>query len=126
MPHVACNECARPRTGYSTEATVRHQIAECATRKRQELARQPHQLPGAIFREAQAPDPQQGMVRQKFSPVIDAELRAAVLAQDPRNLFENWQGVMIGEGPHNIWIRDAIGGDGSQPRYRIVTINNSP
>ena len=63
---------------------------------------------------------------RNFRSVIDAKLRAAVVAQDPRSLFENWQGVMGGEGLHNIWIRDASGGDGSQPRYRIVTINDSP
>jgi hypothetical protein len=58
-----------------------------------------------------------------YSSIFDAELRAAVLAQDPNNVFENWQGMMVGEGSRNIWIQQS--GDGAAARYRIVTINNA-
>jgi hypothetical protein len=57
-----------------------------------------------------------------YASLIGPKLRAAVLAQDPANVFENWQGLMIGEGLYNIWIHNA--GDGLHERYQIITINN--
>jgi len=51
-------------------------------------------------------------------------LRAAVLAQDPADVFKNSQGLMIGDGYYNIWVRDA--GDGTTVNYQIITINNGP
>jgi hypothetical protein len=57
-----------------------------------------------------------------YAALIGPKLRAAVLAQDPANVFENWQGLMIGEGLYNIWIHNA--GDGLDERYQIITINN--
>ncbi|HEY5166862.1 MAG TPA: hypothetical protein VII80_03545 [Pseudolabrys sp.] len=59
-----------------------------------------------------------------YSSLISAKLRAAVLAKDPADVFENWQGLMIGEGSYNIWIRNS--GDGLNERYQIITINNGP
>jgi hypothetical protein len=60
---------------------------------------------------------------KNYRSVIGAKLRAAVLAQDPGNVFENWQGLMVGEGRFNIWVRNS--GDGANERYEIVTINDA-
>jgi hypothetical protein len=60
---------------------------------------------------------------KNYDNVIGAKLRGAILAQDLNNVFENWQGMMVGEGSHNIWVRNS--GDGSNERYQIVTINDS-
>jgi len=60
---------------------------------------------------------------KNYALVIGAKLRAAVLAQDPGNVFENWQGLMVGEGRFNIWLRNA--GDGLDEHYEIITINDS-
>lgn len=57
-----------------------------------------------------------------YKSVIGAKLCTAVLAQDPGNVFENWQGLMVGEGNHNIWVRNT--GDGSHEHYEIITIND--
>jgi len=56
-----------------------------------------------------------------YALLFGAKLRTAVLAQDPANVFENSQGLMIGEGLYNVWIRDI--GDGDAARYQIVAIN---
>ena len=70
-----------------------------------------------------------GIVRDKaafirnFALLFGAKLRAAILAQDPANVFENWQGLMVGEGRYNVWLRDTA--DGEPARYRIVAINGS-
>ena len=61
---------------------------------------------------------------KSYASLIGTKLRTAVLAQDPANVFENWQGLMIGGGSYNIWIRNA--GGGTNERYQIVTINNGP
>lgn len=58
-----------------------------------------------------------------YKSVIGAKLRMAVLAQDPGDVFENWQGLMVGAGSFNIWVRKA--GDGSDEHYEIITINDS-
>ena len=60
---------------------------------------------------------------KNYKSVIGAKLRTSVLAQDPGNVFENWQGLMVGEGDHNIWVRNA--GDGLHEHYDIITINDS-
>jgi hypothetical protein len=60
----------------------------------------------------------------RYAALFGAKLRAAVLAQDPADVFENAQGLMIGEGSYNIWIRDT--GDGTTERYQIITINDGP
>lgn len=60
---------------------------------------------------------------RNYAGLISDRLRAAVLAQQPDKVFENWQGLMIGDGTHNMWVRDTASGDVA--RFRIVTINNS-
>lgn len=56
-----------------------------------------------------------------FHRLFGAKLRAAMLAQDPESVFENAQGLMIGEGRYNVWIRDT--GDGDAVRYQMIAIN---
>src|SRR6202034_1101729 len=58
-----------------------------------------------------------------YALLFGAKLRAAILAQDPANVFENWQGLMVGEGRCNVWIRDTS--DGAAIRHQIVAINGS-
>ena len=60
---------------------------------------------------------------RNYAVLISDRLRAAVLSQLPDQVFENWQGMMIGDGTHNMWVRDAASGDAT--RYEIVTINDS-
>ena len=60
---------------------------------------------------------------RNYQTIIGDKLRAAVLAQDPKNVFENWQGMMVGEGTYNIWVRGA-GESGLNPRYEAITIND--
>ena len=60
---------------------------------------------------------------RNYAGLISERLRAAVMAQEPDRVFENWQGMMIGDGAHNIWVRDVAAGDAT--RYGIVTINDS-
>jgi hypothetical protein len=60
---------------------------------------------------------------RNYARLISDRLRAAVLAQQSDQVFENWQGMMIGDGTHNMWARDAAEGDAT--RYEIVTINDS-
>lgn len=61
---------------------------------------------------------------RNYPVIISDKLRATILAQVPEKIFENWQGVMIGDGGHNIWLRES--GEGSNIRYEIVTINDVP
>ena len=61
---------------------------------------------------------------RQYRSLISAKLRAAVLAQDPADVFKNSQGLMIGDGYYNIWVRDL--GDGTTVNYQIITINNGP
>jgi hypothetical protein len=58
-----------------------------------------------------------------YALLFGAKLRAAILAQNPANVFENWQGLMVGEGRYNVWVRDAS--DGGASHYQIVAINGS-
>ena len=58
---------------------------------------------------------------RNYALLFGAKLRAAILAQDPESVFENAQGLMIGEGRYNVWIRDT--GDGDAVRYQIIAIN---
>ena len=64
-----------------------------------------------------------GFFVKNYATLVGPKLRAAILAQDPANVFENWQGVMIGGGNPNIWAR--LSGEGDNARYLIVTINNA-
>ncbi len=59
---------------------------------------------------------------KNYAWLVGPKLRAAILAQDPVDVFENWQGVMIGAGDANVWAR--LTGEGDRTRYLIVTINN--
>ena len=60
---------------------------------------------------------------RNYSGLVSERLRGAILAQRPDEVFENWQGLMIGDGTHNMWVRDTAAGDAT--RYEIVTINDS-
>ena len=60
---------------------------------------------------------------RNYSSLVVPKLRVAVLAQNPARVFENWQGMMVGDGSYNIWIRNS--GDGLHERYQIITINAS-
>jgi hypothetical protein len=60
---------------------------------------------------------------KNYPTIIGRKLRAAVLAQDPENVFENWQGMMVGGGNHNIWVRDA-GSSGLDQHYELIAIND--
>lgn len=60
---------------------------------------------------------------RSYSGLISDRLRSAILAQQPDDVFENWQGLMIGDGTHNVWARDTASGEVT--RYEIVTINDS-
>lgn len=57
-----------------------------------------------------------------YDSLVSDRLRNAVLTQDPDRVFENWQGLMVGDGTHNVWLRES--GEGAQARYEIVTIND--
>ena len=61
-----------------------------------------------------------------YATIIGAELKAAILAQDPETYLKNYQGLMFGEGSRNIWLEDF--GDpstGVASSYQIITINDS-
>jgi hypothetical protein len=58
-----------------------------------------------------------------YATIIGPELKANILAQDPEKYFKNYQGLMVGDGSHNIWFEDF--GDGDGFKYEIITINNS-
>jgi hypothetical protein len=58
-----------------------------------------------------------------YKLIIGPELKASILAQDPQKYFQNYQGVMVGEGSHNIWFGDFGSAEGF--KFEIITINNS-
>ncbi len=60
---------------------------------------------------------------RNYAGLISDRLRGAILAQRPDDVFENWQGLMIGDGARNVWARDTASGEAT--RYEIVTINDS-
>lgn len=61
-----------------------------------------------------------------YATIIGAELKAAILAQDPETYLKNYQGLMVGEGSRNIWLEDfGDPGSGVASSYQIITINNS-
>ncbi len=66
--------------------------------------------------------PNQAWFLRRYATVIGPKLKAAVLAQDPEQVFENWQGLMVGEGSRNIWVRSF--GPDLEPKYEIITIND--
>lgn len=60
---------------------------------------------------------------RNYASLVSDRLRSAILMQDPERVFENWQGMMIGDGAHNIRLRES--GEGAKSRYEIVTINDA-
>ncbi|ODR95437.1 hypothetical protein AUC69_02765 [Methyloceanibacter superfactus] len=61
-----------------------------------------------------------------YDTIIGPELKAAILGQDPEDIFKNYQGLMVGGGSHNIWLEDfGDPGGGIPSRFEIITINNS-
>ncbi len=67
-----------------------------------------------------------GWFLKNYATVIGPKLKEAILAQDPDNYFKNYQGLMVGEGSHNIWLEDFGDPGGSVPsNYQIITINNT-
>ena len=58
-----------------------------------------------------------------YNTIMGPELKASILAQDPQKYFQNYQGVMVGEGSRNIWFGDFGNDDGL--KFEIITINNS-
>jgi hypothetical protein len=58
-----------------------------------------------------------------YDTVIGPKLKANILAQDPETYLKNYQGLMVGDGGHNIWFSDF--GDDNTVKYEIITINNS-
>jgi hypothetical protein len=60
---------------------------------------------------------------RSYGSFVSDRLRSAILVQDPDRVFENWQGMMVGDGTHNMWLRES--GEGDAVRYEIVTINDS-
>ncbi|HEX7531751.1 MAG TPA: hypothetical protein VF340_00795 [Methyloceanibacter sp.] len=73
------------------------------------------------------------MIRSKdwflkhYATIIGPKLKEEILAQDPEHYLKNYQGLMVGEGSHNIWLEEF--GDPGSPdigtNYQIITINNS-
>lgn len=61
---------------------------------------------------------------RNYATIVSDRLRRAILAQEPEKTFENWQGMMVGDGSHNMWLRES--GEGDSLRYEIVTINDTP
>ena len=60
---------------------------------------------------------------RNYAKVIGPGLKASILAQDPGDFLKNYQGLMVGEGSRNIWLRDF--GEGNTAKYEIITINNN-
>lgn len=60
---------------------------------------------------------------RNYASLVSDRLRSAILMQDPERVFENWQGMMIGDGAHNVWLRES--GESASTRYEIVTINDA-
>lgn len=60
---------------------------------------------------------------RNYATLISDRLRAAILAQNPADLFENWQGMMVGDASHHMWLRET--GTGADIQYEIVSINDA-
>jgi hypothetical protein len=61
-----------------------------------------------------------------YDTVIGPALKASILAQDPEDIFKNYQGLMVGGGSHNVWLENfGDPGVGIPSRFEIITINNS-
>jgi hypothetical protein len=64
---------------------------------------------------------------KNYATIIGPKLKDAILAQNPEDYLKNYQGLMVGEGSHNIWLEEF--GDPGSPdigsNYQIITINNT-
>jgi hypothetical protein len=61
-----------------------------------------------------------------YATVIGPELKANVLKQDPGDYFENYEGMMLGDGGSKYLNRNFGDGRAGLPtRFEIITINNS-
>lgn len=67
--------------------------------------------------------PDKASFLRTYPVLIGEKLRAQILAQDPEQVFENYQGLMIGDGPINIWVRQR-GDGGPGDSFDIITIND--
>ncbi len=74
---------------------------------------------------AQAPD--RASLIRRYGVIFTPKLKAAILAQDPDQLFHNYQGTMVGAGATNIWIRssDWNGPSDKPDSFSIITINTA-
>ncbi|MGH6750329.1 MAG: hypothetical protein ACRECI_13565 [Methyloceanibacter sp.] len=64
---------------------------------------------------------------KNYTTVIGPKLKETILGQDPEKYLKNYQGLMVGEGSHNIWLEE-FGDSGSAEigsNYQIITINNT-
>jgi hypothetical protein len=60
-----------------------------------------------------------------YGEVFSPALKANIAAEKPDRYFENYQGIMIGDGGRNIWVDDFGPADGP-PRFEIITVNDAP
>jgi uncharacterized protein len=58
-------------------------------------------------------------IREVYDWIVTPDVRRAVLAQDPEQLFRNWQGAMVGDG--QVWFDEVW--DGKRLTYEIIAIN---
>ena len=68
--------------------------------------------------------PNRATLLRNYGRIFTAPLKASVLAQDPDQVFRNYQGTMVGDGATNIWIR---GNDAERDKqqFGIVTVNTT-
>jgi hypothetical protein len=61
-----------------------------------------------------------GQFETRIDQIISPAVQAAVAAS--RDYLQNWQGIMVGDGGRNIWVRKI--GAGTDMEYKIITIND--
>jgi hypothetical protein len=59
--------------------------------------------------------------RAQYGKIISSDVKKAVLAQKPDELFKNWRGVMVGRG--ELWFAEVRLPGESVYRYRIIGIS---
>jgi hypothetical protein len=57
----------------------------------------------------------------QYDKIFTVEFKSALSKTFSHNHFNNYQGVMIGDG--EIWINNALNGTEAKPQFQIVTIN---
>src|SRR5262245_40120751 len=60
--------------------------------------------PVRFFGKRKTTIPSRAAFLARYASFVGPKLKAAVLAQNPGDVFENWQGAMVGDGTYNIWI----------------------